>query len=245
MRYDVHAHLDLYRDRDAVIGRMEQQKIYVVSMTNLPELYDKYCHEYPSLSFVRFALGFHPELAKDYAERLPYFMSLLPKARFIGEIGLDFSKQKSDDDKRLQRKIFEQIVEGCKKCVDPKILSIHSRNAANEIIDTVGKYHGQIILHWLSDKNLRMSEAIDYGYYFSINKQMASYQNGQNLIRKMPVNRLLIESDAPFTKENNQSYMEAQLNDTVEQLAEIFGVSSEKMQDITSNNFRRLLNNEK
>lgn len=244
MQFDVHAHLDLYKNRDEVINQAEQQKIYVISMTNLPELYEKYIREYPSLSHVRFALGLHPELVKDHANRLPLFLSQFPKARYIGEIGLDYSKPKSDADKQLQQQVFEQIIDNCKRCSDPKILSIHSRNAANEIIEIIGRYHGQVILHWLSDKNARLSEAVDNGYYFSINKQMASYQSGQNLIRKMPIHRLLIESDAPFTKGNSPSYAIEQLVDTVKQLAIIFRVSLDEMNNTLSDNFRRLLKNE-
>lgn len=244
MQFDVHAHLDLYKNRDEVINKAEQHRIYVVSMTNLPELYEKYIREYPSLSHVRFALGLHPELAKDHANQLPLFLSLFPKARYIGEIGLDYSKPKDDADKRLQRQIFEQIIDNCKRCSDPKILSIHSRNAANEIIEIIGRYHGQVILHWLSDKNVKLSEAVDNGYYFSINNQMASYQSGQNLIRKIPIHRLLIESDAPFTKGNSLYYAIDQLVDTTKQLSAIFGFSLDEMSNILSNNFRRLLNNE-
>lgn len=244
MRFDVHAHLDLYKNRDDVINEAEQNKIYVISMTNLPELYKKYLLEYPSLSHVRFALGMHPELVINHASQLPLFLSLLSKARYIGEIGLDYSKTKSDAEKKLQQQVFEQIIDGCKRCSDPKILSIHSRNAANEVIDIIGRYHGKVILHWLSDKNVKLNEAFDNGYYFSINRQMASYQSGQNLIRKMPFNRLLIESDAPFTKGNEATYAIEQFADTVKQLCTIFGVSLDKMNNTLSDNFRRLLKDE-
>ena len=243
MQFDVHAHLDLYKNRDEVINKAEHHKVYVISMTNLPELYEKYLREYPSLSHVRFALGLHPELVIDHTNQLPLFLSLLSKARYIGEIGLDYSKPKSDIDKNLQRHIFEQIIDGCKRCSNPKILSIHSRNAANDVIDIVGRYHGQVILHWLSDKNVRLNQAVDNGYYFSINRQMTLYQSGQNLIRKMPIQRLLIESDAPFTRGNSPSYAIEQLDDTVKQLAAIFGASLDEMNNILSGNFRRLIKN--
>lgn len=244
MQFDVHAHLDLYKNRGDIINNAEQHKIYVISMTNLPELYEKYLREYPSLSHVRFALGLHPELVINHVNQLPLFLSLLSKARYIGEIGLDYSKTKSDADKKLQQQIFEQIIDCCKRCSDPKILSIHSRNAANEAIDIIDRYHGQVILHWLSDKNVKLNKAVDNGYYFSINRQMASYQSGQNLIRKMPIQRLLIESDAPFTKGNEASYAIEQLADIVIQLATIFGVSLDEMNNTLSDNFRRLLKNE-
>jgi TatD DNase family protein len=91
---------------------------------------------------------------------------------------------------------------------------------------------------------VKLNEAIDNGYYFSINKQMASYQSVQKLIRKIPINRLLIESDAPFTKGNNPSYAIEQLADTVKQLAFILGVSLDEINNTLSDNFRRLLRNE-
>ncbi len=244
MQFDVHAHLDLYKNRDNIINIFEQRKIYVISMTNLPELYEKYDREYLSLSHVRFALGLHPELVIDHSHQLPLFLSLLTKARYVGEIGLDYSKTKSDADKKLQQQVFEQIVDGCKRNSNPKILSIHSRNAANEAIDIIGRYHGQVILHWLSDKNVKLNKAVDNGYYFSVNRQMVSYKSGQNLIRKMPVNRLLIESDAPFTKGNNPSYAIEQLADTVNQLSTIFEISLDEMNNTLSDNFRRLLKSE-
>ena len=67
---------------------------------------------------------------------------------------------------------------------------------------------------------------------------------GQNLIRKIPIHRLLIESDAPFTKGNSLYYAIDQLVDTTKQLSAIFGFSLDEMSNILSNNFRRLLNNE-
>ena len=244
MQFDVHAHLDLYEKRDSVIREIEQQKIYVISMTNLPRLYEKYILDYPSLSYVRFALGLHPELVVNYANQLPLFISLLSKARYVGEIGLDFSGQKSSAEKRLQIEVFEQIISHCKKCSAPKILSIHSRNAANDIIDIIGTYHGNVILHWLSDRNVRIHDAIDYGYYFSVNSQMVSCQSGQNLIRKMPLDRLLIESDAPFTNGNVTKYTVEKLSDTVKQLAAIWGISLGRMKNTLSENFINILTNE-
>jgi TatD DNase family protein len=95
------------------------------------------------------------------------------------------------------------------------------------------------------DKNVRIDEAINTGYYFSINSQMVRYQNGQSLIRKMPIDRILVESDAPFTKGNSSDYAVEQLAGTVEQLADIYGMSLKQMQNILSGDFKRLLKNEK
>ncbi len=238
MYYDVHAHLDLYKDRISVFQRIEHQRINIISMTNLPELYERYSNEYKSLNYIRFALGLHPELAFEYHNQLPIFLSLLPNVHYVGEVGLDYSPKRSVEDRNIQRQVFEEIIDCCKKQDKPKVISIHSRAAANDVIDIVGKYHGQIILHWLSDRNSKIDTAIENGYYFSINGEMTHHKNGQALIRKMPISRVLIESDAPFTKGNETAYSIEQLDRTIVQLAEIFTMPIEHMHAILNDNFK-------
>ena len=59
--YDTHFHLDLHKDRNSVITEIENQKIYTIAVTNLPDLYRRESIEIAS-KYIRFSLGFHPEL---------------------------------------------------------------------------------------------------------------------------------------------------------------------------------------
>jgi TatD DNase family protein len=120
MIYDTHVHIDLYKDRNSVIDYIENKKIYTIAVTNLPKLYRKYQKIYSSLKYIRFALGFHPELVFKYYSQIDEFMELLPCAKYIGEIGLDFSQGKSSIDKDMQLETFNKIILNCKKYMDKK-----------------------------------------------------------------------------------------------------------------------------
>lgn len=87
--YDTHFHLDLQKDRSAVIREIEQNQIYTLAVTNLPDLYRKEIREIKS-RYIRLALGLHPELVHQYKNQIPMMWDLLPEARYIGEVGLDF-----------------------------------------------------------------------------------------------------------------------------------------------------------
>ena len=63
--YDTHFHLDLQKDRIGAIYEIEEHQIYTIAVTNLPDLYRKESGEIAS-KYIRFALGFHPELIHHY-----------------------------------------------------------------------------------------------------------------------------------------------------------------------------------
>ena len=58
--YDTHFHLDLQKDRTATIRKIEENQIYTIAVTNLPDLYKKETAEIKS-KHIRIALGFHPD----------------------------------------------------------------------------------------------------------------------------------------------------------------------------------------
>ena len=86
--YDTHFHLDLQKDRTAAICEIEENQIYAIAVTNLPDLYRKEAVEIKS-KYIRIALGFHPELIHQYQKQIPLMWELLPEVRYIGEVGLD------------------------------------------------------------------------------------------------------------------------------------------------------------
>jgi len=74
---------------------------------------------------------------------------MLGETRYIGEVGLDFTT-KDQRERALQSKVFGSILEHCASFKD-KVLTIHSRRAAAEVVNLVGeKYPGTTILHWFS-----------------------------------------------------------------------------------------------
>lgn len=91
---DAHMHFDLYKNRQDVLDYIEENKSYTIAVTNLPDLYRRYYTKEWNYKFIRLALGFHPELVSQYENQIEVFKEFFQSTRFIGEIGLDYSKKK-------------------------------------------------------------------------------------------------------------------------------------------------------
>ncbi len=200
---DAHMHFDLYDDRNEILRYIMQKKSYIIAVTNLPQLFKKYKYQYVENKYFQLALGFHPELVHQYSNQQMLFKKLLNETRFIGEIGLDYTK-KSKEDVTKQTEVFEKILEWCSG--NNKILSVHSRFASKKVVDMIDGFDGTVILHWYSGGITDLRRAIAQGCYFSINHQMLQSANGKNIVGNIPVDRILIESDAPFTKGLSKKY---------------------------------------
>src|SRR5690606_31942578 len=117
--------------------------------------------------------------------------------RYIGEVGLDNSN-KTPNDYFTQRHVFEKIINTCADQTG-KILTVHSRKAENDVINVIGNnFPGKVILHWYSGSIGNLEKAIEYGYYFSINYPMTQSESGKKIVRRIPIDRILLESDGPF-----------------------------------------------
>ena len=184
---DAHMHFDLYDNRNEVLRYVQQKESYTIAVTNLPQLFEKYKHQYMGNKYFQLALGFHPELVYQYSNQQMLFKELINETRFIGEIGLDYTK-KSKEDVMCQTEIFEKIIKWCS-----------GKNILNG-------FDGTVILHWYSGSITDLRRAIELGCYFSINHQMLQSVNGRNIIGNIPVDRILLESDAPFTKGLGEKY---------------------------------------
>lgn len=194
--YDTHFHLDLQKDRSAVIREIEQNQIYTLAVTNLPDLYRKEIREIKS-RYIRLALGLHPELVHQYKNQIPMMWDLLPEARYIGEVGLDFVDISHQQE---QVAFFSELIERC-RYDEKKIITIHSRRAVSKVLEIIGRnFQFKPVLHWFTGNKEELHEAIGRGYYFSVNDAMLGSQRFLDMLPMIPSNRLLIETDSPFTR---------------------------------------------
>jgi len=125
---DTHIHLDLFDDIDETINLIKKHKIYVLSMTNHPKVYEVMKAKVDS-PYVRIALGMHPQLIDKV--NLALFKENTVSTKYIGEVGLDFSdKYMTIKTKNAQIDAFNYILNLSNK----KVISIHSRKAEQQII---------------------------------------------------------------------------------------------------------------
>jgi TatD DNase family protein len=109
---DLHCHLDLYPDPREIVARCAQLRMYVLSVTTVPSAFEGTAALVPPDSRIRTALGLHPELAAARVGELPLFEQLLPRTRYVGEIGLDGSR----DHRRTidaQRRVLKELLRLC------------------------------------------------------------------------------------------------------------------------------------
>lgn len=227
---DTHIHLDLLDDLSKAISYINENKIYVIAMTNHPKVYEALVNKIDS-KFIRVALGMHPELV-DKAN-LTLFKKYINSTKYIGEIGLDFLNRNSNQEK--QKYIFNEILNISKK----KIFSIHSRKAETEVLSSIEKNFNKdstYILHWYTGGKKALQKAIELGCYFSVNLNMVKSKKFLDNLALFPIEKILVESDAPFSKGN---IYESPL--TYCKLAKVFNVPEQIMSRQIFENFSNIL----
>lgn len=242
MIIDTHCHIDMYPNPITVLNECEKRGVTVISMTSLPSHFELGYNHFVGKKKARQALGFHPLIIKNYDNtEILKFEKLIDKTSYIGEIGLDFSKE-GIGTKDLQIKIFSKLLSIIKSSNSRKILSLHSRGAEKEVlkhlIENNIKY---AIFHWYSGNIGLIENILNSGYYFSINTSMIKSKKGNDIISRIPLNRILIESDGPYIDYNGKPIYPYDLIDVYNYLAKKNNITVDETINLIKNNFFSLL----
>jgi TatD DNase family protein len=223
---DFHCHLDLYPNHLQLIEECEQLGIKTLSVTNAPSVWPRNQELVKRCRHVRVALGLHPQLAQQREHEIILFENYLNLTRYVGEVGLDGSPEYLNSWK-IQQKVFQRILELCAKS-EGKILTVHSRRAAREVLQMVGTYlprgKGKVVLHWFTGTKQEAQLAVSMGCYFSINYRMIESEQRRKLIETLPQERILTESDGPFIKIDNESSVPRDTAKVITGLASLWGM---------------------
>lgn len=198
MIIDTHCHFDMMPSPEHYICQEEAVGNIIIGMTNLPSHFQMGKTHLKDYRHIRLALGFHPLLVADNQHELSSFAQLISQTSYIGEIGLDFSRDgyASKDIQLSSLHYILKVMQG-----KNKIISVHSRKAEKELLTLLKEYEiRNVIFHWYSGAVSLISEIIEVGYYFSINEAMIHSANGQKIIAAIPRNRILTETDKPFNQ---------------------------------------------
>ena len=238
---DTHCHIDLYKNPAEVVRETERSGVYTIAVTNAPFVFKHTAELVAGCRYVRAAAGLHPELVATHGSQIEMLRPLLKQTRYVGEIGLDYTTA-DENLRRKQREIFERILGWCAEEEEDKILTIHSRRAAADVISMVGdSFQGAAILHWFTGAAKEVERAAAYGMYFSVNPAMVSSSKGRSLISAMPVDRVLTESDGPFVKVSGRECKPVNMSLVAAELAKLWNFSARQVEDRVYENFRSLL----
>lgn len=240
---DTHCHLDLFKNINKSIASEDVPSIKTITVTNAPFLWEINNKLFKDSKHIRVGLGLHPELVGERANEISLFKRFCANAKYIGEIGLDGSSHlKSTWD--IQLKVFQEILLSISS-QEKKILTIHSRNAALQTINELKKHlldtPHKAILHWFSGNLTDLKEGINQSLYFSVNHKMISSTKGKALIQAIPKEKILTETDAPFTFDYKFKSREEALSFTTNELAKIWSIPSDEAKMIVWSNFKNIL----
>ena len=248
---DSHCHLDhepLFSDLKNVVSRSKSigiDKLLTICTTN--KGYDDILKIVEFDSMIYGTFGIHPhEATKDIINKNQIIDKFNQNNKIIGigETGLDFYYDNSIKNDQIIS--FQNHIEAS---IDLNVpLIVHSRNAENETYDILKKYEKnrlKILMHCYTGSFEFAQKLLKYNTYFSASG-IITFKNSkqlQNTFEKIPIDKLLIETDSPFLaptpmrgKKNEPSFIKY----TLEKLSELKSKTFDELEDITNNNFERL-----
>jgi len=142
-------------------------------------------------------IGIHPESANDGLEQITNLIEENHKTLSgIGEIGLDPTYVKNDEDTKRQIQVFETLLSIAEKFNKP--VSIHSRKSINEVFQIMTSYNTKhALLHWFDGSKKQLQKAMDMGFFVSYGPVMVYANDKQTLLSKTDESKILVETDGP------------------------------------------------
>ena len=197
---DFHCHLDLHPNMQVAFDRCDRLGCTTFTVTTTPKAYARNEAFAARSRHVRAALGLHPQLVEKRGDEIELFEELAERTRYIGEIGLDASRNHYPSFER-QKQVFDCALAICASQGD-KIISVHSARCTRLVLDSLERASVtrscKVVLHWFSASKADIQRAIDIGCWFSVNEKMLSTSSGRALIEMAPKGCILTETDAPF-----------------------------------------------
>jgi TatD DNase family protein len=271
MLTDTHCHLDFNKfdeDREAVIQRALEAGLERILIPSLELKSSKavirLANSHPNLFA---AVGFHPTDLDNWndesIENLRNLARSAEKIIAIGEIGLDYYWVKEPEKQARQRQILKEQLQLAREADLPVVIHMREENdawfgqASVDLLKILTEWQGELaaenhplakkpgVLHSYNGNLETAQKAIQHNFYIGVTGPV-TYKNAEvkrKIIRQLPLERLLIETDAPFLtpvphrgKRNEPAFV-AHIADKI---AEIHMTTREQVAEITSANANRL-----
>jgi len=256
MLIDTHAHLhfvDFDKDRKKVIenARLKGVEKIILPGSNLKSS-QKALQLAQQNENLFAAVGIHPHNVAEFEPTLERKLKKLiqegqPVA--IGETGLDFHQLETENLKKVRAKqadLFRLQIELSLEFDLPLI--IHSRKAFQETLQVLKKYRNKDIkgvFHCYAGGKKQIEPVLALGFYFGIDGNLTYDEGLQNVVKKIPLDKILLETDSPeltpipFRGLRNEP---KNVKLVVESLAENKGLSFNQVAQTTTANALNLFN---
>ena len=191
------------------------------------------------------SVGVHPTEITSKEPSVEKLLELSSSERVIaiGETGLDYFRVKKDE-ADWQRDRFRRHIRASNESEKPLI--IHMRDSKEDIIDILQKENAQSgVMHCFAEDWATAKAALDLGFYISFSGILTfkSAIDLREIAKKVPADRLLVETDSPYLtpapyrgKPNSPAYTYY----VAEKLAEVRNTSIDEIAEATTTNFKNL-----
>jgi TatD DNase family protein len=258
MLIDSHCHLDyptLTKDLPGVIARAREAGVaHMVNIGVTRRTFETIRTTAEGHKEVSCSFGVHPDHAHEEGECLTadeiINFTQHPKVVGIGETGLDYFR--TTEHVEIQTKSFRAHLRASRVTGLPVI--VHSRDAEEDTAKILheeavgdGPYPLTGVLHCFSSRRILAERALEIGFYVSLSGILTfkKSQELRDIARDIPLDRLLIETDAPYLAPEpmrGRPCEPAYVAHTARVLAEIKSVSFEEISRHTTDNFFKLFN---
>ena len=248
MLIDTHTHLTDEKLKDILPEIFEKMKqVNVGAIVNCG--YDRQsCIESVALSEkydgVYAAVGIHPENYEDYGEDTQTFLKQLAahkKVVAIGEIGLEYHYECAPHD--MQRRMMAEQMQTAVELDLPVIL--HVRDAygdAYDVLKSAPVLPKGILLHCYGGSAEMVREFSRFDCYFAFGGVITFAKNKGDVVRAVPKNRLLLETDCPYmtpVPHRGEVNMPSMVKFVCDKMAELLGETPQAVQELTCENAKR------
>lgn len=203
-------HESFERDLDAVLGRARAAGVVQMVVTGADRAHSpralELARRHPG--FLYATAGVHPHHAVEYTDECDAEMRALqehPEVVAVGECGLDYNRDFSP--RPSQRRAFErqlQIAADLHAAGRSKPLFLHQRDAHDDFLSLMKNFdgqHGPAVVHCFTAERRELFDYLDRDWYIGITGWLCDERRGahlRELVRHIPHERLMIESDSPY-----------------------------------------------
>lgn len=251
MLIDTHSHLDMIKEitvEQAIENAKNAGVEKIINPTAYAGDFDKVYNLANTYGSVYGMIGVHPSEISGWDESLSDKMREYAKSNKIvavGEIGLDYHWGK--DDEKLQKEIFIKQLKIANELNLP--VSIHERDAHKDCYDILKEYNSgsTIVLHCFSGSPEFAVECLKEGWYIALGG-VVTFKNApktKEVAKIVPLDRLLVETDAPYLAPTPHRGMENQpayVKLVAEEIARLKEISFEEVAEATTLNATKIFN---
>lgn len=206
--FDAHCHLDLMAHPDAVADEATALGMGLFDCGVDPRDFARAKKRACNRSNIFAGIGLHPWWLADGrcgTAEINLLCEVAAQERLIGEVGLDFSARFAGREP-LQTQALDRLCDALvQHPLAGRVISIHAVRSAGTVLDALESYglltpspnSPAIIFHWFSGTSNEFVRARNAGCYFSVNERMLATKRGREYARQIPLDRLLLETDAP------------------------------------------------